>query len=131
MFLTRNVQKLTNADGFRRWRGRMGEWFEITPLREWMEIQTMPKNESRQAVWALYDLTARVDAGEVASVQEQIDRLEHRLRLMREEYRDQFPGAQHRWEKISAADHELRELRDQLKKIKTLAQQARGKPGKI
>ncbi len=125
----RRVVLLTNADGYRRWRGRVGEWFALTPLTEWMEVQTAPKDEVRRTLWGLYELRPRAAAAAVASVQEELDRLECRLRTLREQFRDQHPGAQEQWTQITAVEREARELREQLKKIKALAQGERRKPG--
>jgi len=117
----RAVMLLTNRDGMRRWRGRVGEWYRLESVAEWVQFTYTPKEEVRQTGWALYQLHPRelaAPAGDIAAVEEQVDSTQYRLQQLREQHNEQFPGGQQSWTRVTDTEKELRELQEQLKKLK-------------
>lgn len=117
----RPVYLLAHGDGLRRWRLRVGEWFEFPPVAQWSEWQTTPKNEVRIQSWTLHAVMPRpaaVDEQTIAGLQRRIEQLQAQAQLLRTQYRERYPGAEQEWARITQLEREIRDLQEELKKLR-------------
>ena len=114
----REVAMIMPKDQYRRARGRLGDKFEFDPLIEWTEIRYGAKDtDLNYTAWALYRIKSRTSKpASVADLEQQIDELDARLRDERADFDARFPGGQAAWTKVQDTEHDLRDLRDKLKK---------------
>ena len=114
----REVAMIMPKDQYRRARGRLGDKFEFDPLIEWTEIRYGAKDtDLNYTAWALYRIKSRTSKpASVADLEQQIDELDARLRDERADFDARFPGGQAEWTKVQDTEHDLRDLRDKLKK---------------
>jgi hypothetical protein len=114
----REVAMILPKDAYRHARGRLGDKFEVDPLTEWTEIRYGAKDtDLSYTPWALYRIKPRTSKpANVADLEEQIDELDAKLRDERADFDTRFPGGQAAWTKVQDTEHDLRDLREKLKK---------------
>jgi hypothetical protein len=114
----REVAMIMPKDSYRRARGRLGDKFEFDPLTEWTEIRYGAKDtDLNYTAWALYRIKSRTSKpASVADLEQQIDELDARQRDERADFDARFPGGQAAWAKVQDTEHDLRDLREKLKK---------------
>jgi dolichyl-phosphate-mannose-protein mannosyltransferase len=114
----REVAMILPKDAYRRARGRLGDKFEFDPLTEWTEIHYGAKDtDLSYTAWALYRIKPRSSKPvNVAELEQQIDELDARLRDERADFDARFPGGQAAWARVQDTEHDLRDLREKLKK---------------
>ncbi len=90
----------------------------IRPLTEWTEIRYGARdNDLSYTAWALYRIKPRTPKPtSVADLEQQIDDLDAKLRDERADFDARFPGGQAAWTKVQDTEHDLRDLREKLKK---------------
>ena len=114
----REVAMIMPKDQYRRARGRLGDKFEFNPLTEWTEIRYGGRDtDLSYTAWALYRIKPRTSKpASVAELEQQIDALDAKLRDERADFDARFPGGQAAWAKVQDTEHDLRDLREKLKK---------------
>ena len=114
----REIAMILPKDSYRHARGRLGDKFEFDPLTEWTEIRYGAReNDLSYTAWALYRIKPRTPKPtSVADLEQQIDDLDARLRDERADFDARFPGGQAAWTKVQDTEHDLRDLREKLKK---------------
>ena len=79
----------------------------------------------RPALWTLYRLQPRINNSPVteslAGVEEKIDKLQFRVRTLRDEFDEKYPGARQKWDEVTDTEKQIRELRDKAKQLQTRA----------
>jgi hypothetical protein len=115
----RPVMVVGTRDQFRNARGRLGDTFRYEPVTEWLQVQFPKTNETRQTTWVLYRLGLRGASSEgmktVTGLDEQIDQLQFRLRLQRDDFAAHYPEAQQALTAIKEIEQQLQELRAKAK----------------
>jgi hypothetical protein len=114
----REVAMVLPKDSYRRARGRLGDKFEFDSLTEWTEIRPGSRdNDLNYTSWALYQIKPHTTKPtSAADLEQQIDNLDAKLRDARADFDARYPGAQPAWTKVQDLEHDLRDLRDKLKK---------------
>jgi hypothetical protein len=115
----RTVALIASRDEFRNARGRLGNAFQYDRLAEWVDVQRGRDDESRVIPVTLYALHLRVKesaSNQVATLEEKVDQLQFKVKTMRTEFDERYPGAQARWNEIGDIEKQLREAQEQLKK---------------
>jgi len=112
------VAMVLPKDSYRRARGRLGDKFEFDSLTEWTEIRPGSRdNDLNYTSWALYQIKPHTTKPASATdLEQQIDNLDAKLRDARADFDARYPGAQPAWTKVQDLEHDLRDLRDKLKK---------------
>ena len=115
----REVAMVLPKDSYRRARGRLGDKFEFDSLTEWTEIRPGSRdNDQNYTSWALYRIKAHTPTvASTTDLEKQIDNLDAKLRDERADFDARYPGAQPAWTKVQDTEHELRDLRERLKKL--------------
>ena len=109
----RVVALVASRAEFRNARGRLGDTFAYDSLAEW-------EDGARGSTWTLYQLRMRPKeslAERKSDLEEEIDQLQFKVKTMRAEFDERYPGAQPRWTEITDIEKQLRENRQQLKKL--------------
>ncbi|MCG3150057.1 MAG: hypothetical protein PCFJNLEI_03524 [Verrucomicrobiae bacterium] len=110
----REIAVVTTPEGLRQLRGRMGEAFRYHSLTEWYQVAFGKNGEMRPTAVALYRLEPRGSHRPApesrAALEEQVDWLQFRVQMLREEYDDKYPGARQKWEVVISGEQQLREL---------------------
>ena len=117
----RPVLVVGTREQFRSARGRLGETFRYEPVTEWLQVQFPKSNETRQTTWVLYRLELRA-AGDngtntVTGLEEEIDQLQFRLRLQRDNFAANYPEAQVALAAIKDNEQKLQELNAKAKPL--------------
>lgn len=120
----RTVALITPNDSrIKNWRGRLSRQYAFEPVAAWVEQQTNSRNETRPTEWAMYRLRPRppgpgpTPAARRAELLEKIDQLQFQIRGLRDEFQENFPGAQERLAKIQDLERQARDLEEQLKRL--------------
>ncbi|MEI8064352.1 MAG: hypothetical protein WCH84_09840, partial [Verrucomicrobiota bacterium] len=121
----RMVVVLASPDQLRTARGRLGDAFSYERLTEWYQVNFTKDDEPRPALWTLYRLQPRTKNSlipeSLASVDEKIDKLQFRVRTLRDEFDEKYPGARQKWDEVTDTEKQIRELRDKAKQLQARA----------
>jgi hypothetical protein len=114
----REVAMIMPKDQYRRARGRLGDKFQLDPLTEWTEVRPGGRDaDLNYTQWALYQVKSRTSKPpSTADLERQIDELDAKLRDERADFDARYPGGQTAWSKVQDTEHDLRDLREKLKK---------------
>ncbi len=119
----RRVFVVTSQGSFARWRGRLSERYQFQPVAECVDVKQSPKGDLNIAPWSVYELS-RLDADQLAvtrasrGLETKLDQLRFRVEAMRSEYNQQYPGARDSWAKINDVEKQMRDLQEELKKVR-------------
>ena len=117
----RIVALVCPTDAFRPARGRLGDAFSYVKLDEWAATSFTISNEPRATIWGLYQLGPRDAHSPVpeslADVEEKIDQTQFSVRMLRDAFDQQYPGAKQKLDEINGVERQLRDLRDKAKQL--------------
>jgi hypothetical protein len=116
----RVVALIAGREEFRTARGRLGGTFRYDPLAEWIEVSRPRGDETRATPVTLYALHPRAKqsaASRAEELEERVDQLQFKVKTLRTEYDERYPGARDRWNEITDIEKQLRDAQDQLKKL--------------
>lgn len=120
----RTVAVITPTDGrIKNWRGRLSQRFAFEPVARWNEPQGGPRRDPRPVEWAMYRLSPRQPgarpsrAARRVELQEKLDQLQFQIRNLREEFNENFPGAQSQVSKIQDLERQAQEVEEELRRL--------------
>lgn len=117
----RMVALIGPTDAFRSARGRLGEGFSYVKLAEWLHINFGKTNDPHPVKWVLYQLQPRgketPPAEDLATVEEQVDMLQFRVKALRTEFDEKFPTARQKLDEITETERQLNAARDKVKAL--------------
>ena len=113
------VAMIVQEDAYRRQRGRLGNALDLTTVATWSEARRGIRDDDvRDISWVLCEVKPRTAAPTgVAELEQQVDELDAKVRDARAEFNAQYPGMQPAWRKLQEQEKQLRDLREQLKKL--------------
>lgn len=118
----RTVAVIVSERNVSNWRGRMSGQFQFVSNGDYLDVQVSPKGDRRPTIWSLYSLQRRdlaTETNQTAMVKltERIDQMQFRVQTMRAEHESKYPGAQQNMVRIMDTERELRDLREQQRRL--------------